>query len=395
MRLESLPLNEITVDPASLLVGFAGLIIVLLVTLTIVILRQTNSRELEARDQSMRAHAFEAEMAEMKGRLQTLAEITVTRQSEVSRALHERLDGVSHKLGHNLQESTQKTTDSLAQLQERLAIIDTAQRNITELSSKVVTLQDILANKQARGAFGQGRMEAIIKDGLPRNSYTFQAQLSNGKRPDCLVHLPNNPAGIVVDAKFPLEGFEAFRTAHSEAEQKAASKSVRIDVGKHINAIAEKYFLPGETQDTAILFVPSEAIYADLHEFFPDLIQKAYRNRIIIASPNMLMLAVQTMQAIMKDVQMRESAGLIKREVTNLMNDLHRLRDRTLNLQRHFGQANKDVEQILTSSDKIASRGRRIETLDFDREADKIVEKREKSAKEEAAAAKPQLVAGE
>ncbi|GBF28056.1 hypothetical protein MnTg02_03118 [bacterium MnTg02] len=395
MRLESLPLNEITVDPASLLVGFAGLIIVLLVTLTIVILRQTNSRELEARDQSMRAHAFEAEMAEMKGRLQTLAEITVTRQSEVSRALHERLDGVSHKLGHNLQESTQKTTDSLAQLQERLAIIDTAQRNITELSSKVVTLQDILANKQARGAFGQGRMEAIIKDGLPRNSYTFQAQLSNGKRPDCLVHLPNNPAGIVVDAKFPLEGFEAFRTAHSEAEQKAASKSVRIDVGKHINAIAEKYFLPGETQDTAILFVPSEAIYADLHEFFPDLIQKAYRNRIIIASPNMLMLAVQTMQAIMKDVQMRESAGLIKREVTNLMNDLHRLRDRTLNLQRHFGQANKDIEQILTSSDKIASRGRKIETLDFDSEADKIIEKREKSAKEEAAAAKPQLVAGE
>ena len=395
MRLESLPLNEITVDPASLLVGFAGLITVLLVTLTIVILRQTNSRELEARDQSMRAHAFEAEMAEMKGRLQTLAEITVTRQSEVSRALHERLDGVSHKLGHNLQESTQKTTDSLAQLQERLAIIDTAQRNITELSSKVVTLQDILANKQARGAFGQGRMEAIIKDGLPRNSYTFQAQLSNGKRPDCLVHLPNNPAGIVVDAKFPLEGFEAFRTAHSEAEQKAASKSVRIDVGKHINAIAEKYFLPGETQDTAILFVPSEAIYADLHEFFPDLIQKAYRNRIIIASPNMLMLAVQTMQAIMKDVQMRESAGLIKREVTNLMNDLHRLRDRTLNLQRHFGQANKDIEQILTSSDKIASRGRKIETLDFDSEADKIIEKREKSAKEEAAAAKPQLVAGE
>ena len=395
MRLESLPLNQITVDPASLLVGFAGLIIVLLVTLTIVILRQTNSRELEARDQSMRAHAFQAEMAEMKGRLQTLAEITVTRQSEVSRALHERLDGVSHKLGHNLQESTQKTTDSLAQLQERLAIIDTAQRNITELSSKVVTLQDILANKQARGAFGQGRMEAIIKDGLPRNSYTFQAQLSNGKRPDCLVHLPNNPAGIVVDAKFPLEGFEAFRTAHSEAEQKAGSKLVRIDVGKHIDAIAEKYFLPGETQDTAILFVPSEAIYADLHEFFPDLIQKAYRDRIIIASPNMLMLAVQTMQAIMKDVQMREAAGLIKREVTNLMNDLHRLRDRTLNLQRHFGQANKDIEQILTSSDKIASRGRKIETLDFDSEADKIIEKREKSAKEEAAAAKPQLVAGE
>jgi DNA recombination protein RmuC len=395
MKFESLPVHQLTLDPLALLAGLAGLTVVLLITLLIIILRQHNSRALEARDQALRAYAFETEMAELKGRLQTLAEITVTRQSEVSRALHERLDNVSHRLGHNMQETTQKTTDSLAQLQERLAVIDTAQRNITELSSKVVTLQDILANKQARGAFGQGRMEAIIKDGLPRDSYTFQAQLSNGKRPDCLVHLPGNPAGIVIDAKFPLEGFEAFRTSRSEESQKEAAKAVRIHVGRHIDDIAEKYFLPGETQDTAILFVPSEAVYADLHEFFPDLIQKAYRARIIVASPNMLMLAVQTMQAIMKDVQMREAAGLIKREVTNLMNDLHRLRDRTLNLQRHFGQANKDIEQILTSSDKIASRGRRIETLDFDREADKIIEKRELAAKKPAPADKPKLLAGE
>ena len=337
MKFESLPIHQITVDPLSLLAGCAGLIIVLLIALLITILRQNNFRALESRDQAMRAYAFEAEMAELKGRLQTLAEITVTRQSEVSRALHERLDGLTHRLGHDMQETTKKTTDSLTQLQERLAVIDTAQRNITELSSKVVTLQDILANKQARGAFGQMRMETIVKDGLPTGAYTFQATLSNGRRPDCLLRLPNTPAGIVIDAKFPLEGFEAFRTAKREQEKKEAARRVRTDVTRHIDAMAERYLLAGETQDTAILFVPSESVYADLAEHFSDVIQKAHQSRIVICAPNMLMLAVQTMQAILKDVQMREQAHLIQKEVATLMGDMGRFRDRVLDLQRHFG----------------------------------------------------------
>ena len=264
--------------------------------------------------------------------------------------------------------------NSISKLNERLAVIDTAQKNLTDLSTNMVSLQQIFSNKQARGAFGQMRMETIIQDGLPKGAYTFQATLSNGKRPDCVLHLPNTSAGVVIDAKFPLEGFEAFRTARRDEEKKEAAKRVRVDVIRHIEAMAERYFVPGETQDTAILFVPSESIYADLAEHFDDVVQKAHRARIMICAPNMLMLAVQTMQAILKDVQMREQAHLIQREVVHLMEDIGRLQERTLDLQRHFGQANGDIEKILISAKQIGSRGNKIENLDFEAEASAQIE---------------------
>ncbi len=178
--------------------------------------------------------------------------------------------------------------------------------------------------------------------------------------------MPNTKAAVVIDAKFPLEGFEAFRTARREEEKKEAARRVRVDVARHVDSMAERYFIAGETQDTAILFVPSEAIYVDLCEHFTDLVQRAHRARIVICAPNMLMLAVQTMQAILKDVQMREQAHLIQREVARLMDDMGRFRERVLDLQRHFGQTNQDIEKILTSSEKIAQRGRKIETLEFE-----------------------------
>jgi DNA recombination protein RmuC len=281
---------------------------------------------------------------------------------------------MTHRVGTDLNETSRKTHESIAKLNERLAVIDTAQRNLTDLSSNMVSLQEILANKQARGAFGQMRMETIVMDGLPKGAYTFQATLSNGRRPDCILHMPNTKAGVVIDAKFPLEGFEAFRTARRDEEKKEAARRVRTDVGKHVDAMAERYLIAGETQDTAILFVPSEAIYADLCEHFSDLVQKAHRARIVICAPNMLMLAVQTMQAILKDVQMREQAHLIQREVAKLMDDMGRFRERVLDLQRHFGQANQDIEKILTSSERIAQRGNKIESLDFEDDAPKAVE---------------------
>ena len=182
-------------------------------------------------------------------------------------------------------------------------------------------------------------------------------------------------AGVVIDAKFPLEGFEAFRTARAPEEKKEAARRVRIDVARHVDAMAERYFISGETQDTAILFVPSEAIYADLCEHFSDLVQKAHRARIVICAPNMLMLAVQTMQAILKDVKMREQAHLIQREVAKLMDDMGRFRERVLDLQRHFGQANQDIEKILTSSERIAQRGRKIETLEFEETTPAMMER--------------------
>ncbi|MGH6891302.1 MAG: DNA recombination protein RmuC, partial [Dongiaceae bacterium] len=288
--------------------------------------------------------------------------------------VNERLDRMTHRVGSDLNETARKTNDSISKLHERLAVIDTAQKNLTELSTNMVSLQEILANKQARGAFGQMRMEAIVQDGLPKGAYTFQATLSNGKRPDCLLHMPNATAGVVIDAKFPLEGFEAFRIARRDEEKKEAARRVRVDVGRHVDSMAERYFIAGETQDTAILFVPSEAIYADLAEHFSDLVQKAHRARIVICAPNMLMLAVQTMQAILKDVQMREQAHLIQGEVAKLMDDMGRFRERVLDLQRHFGQANQDIEKILTSSERIAARGNKIENLDFEDDAPKAVE---------------------
>jgi DNA recombination protein RmuC len=327
--------------------------------------RQNQEHLRETSQQENAARVFETEVAELKGRLQAMAEVASTRQAELSSSINERLDRVSQSLGVNMEESSRRTTENLAKLNERLAVIDTAQRNITELSTRVVSLQDVLANKQQRGAFGQMRMETIIQDGLPREAYEFQATLSNGKRPDCLIRLPGAEAGVVIDAKFPLEGFEALRIATDEAARKDASRKISAQIGKHIDDIASKYALPGETQDTMLMFVPSESIYADLHENFPDVLQKAYRARVMIVSPNMLMLAVQTMQAILKDSQMREQASVIQREVTTMMVDVNRLKERVLDLQRHFGLLGTDVEKILTSTDKITSRGRKIENLEL------------------------------
>ncbi len=362
----SLRLGDNAVDPMLVLMALCGLAVIALAVIVALMWQSAVARQRESAERQLAARALEGEIAELKGRLQTMAEISVARQSELSREVNERLDRVSQQLGSNLEETQRRTSDSLSQLYERLAVIDSAQKNISELSSRVVSLQDVLANKQARGAFGQMRMESIIQDGLPRDAYSFQATLSNGKRPDCLIRLPGSEAGIVIDAKFPLEAFEALRLAREDAAIKEAARRIRLDVGRHIDDIAAKYALPGETQETMLMFVPSEAIYAELHERFPDLVQKAHRSRIIIVSPNMLMLAVQTMQAILKDVQMREQAGLIQREVAMLLTDVNRLRERVLDFQKHFGLLGADVEKIITSSNKIASRGQRIETLDFD-----------------------------
>jgi DNA recombination protein RmuC len=367
MALEPIRLGSITLDPVLVLLALAGLAVLALLALAITLIVHMKGRRREAGAQA-------AELAELKGRLQSFAEISVARQGDIARAVNERLDRMSHRVGSDLNETARKTNESISKLHERLAVIDTAQKNLTDLSTNMVSLQEILANKQARGAFGQMRMETIIMDGLPKGAYSFQPTLSNGKRPDCLLHMPNTRAGVVIDAKFPLEGFEAFRTARRDDERKEAARRVRVDVARHVEAMAERYFLPGETQDTAILFVPSEAIYADLAEHFSDLVQKAHRSRIVMSSPNMLMLAVQTMQAILKDVKMREQAHLIQREVVHLMEDTGRLRERVLDLQRHFGQANADIEKILTSSDRIAARGRKIETLDFEERAPATVE---------------------
>lgn len=353
-----------------LAIAAGALVLVLLVAAVVLAWRAGRTRQREALEAVKRAGELELRLAEMAGQLRAFGEAAQNRDTHIARTLDERLHQVSHRVGVGLNESSERTTQSLQQLHERLAVIDSAQANLTRLSSEMLTLRDILSNKQARGAYGQARMEAIIRDGLHASAYSFQSTLSNGTRPDCLVTLPDSPLAIVIDAKFPLEAFNALKEARDEAAARQATQQLRHDVGRHIRDISEKYLIPGETHETAILFVPSESVYADLYEQFEDVIQKAHRQRVVLASPNILMLLVQTMQAIFKDGRVREQAHLIQKEVGMLLDDVGRLRNRVVDLQRHFGQANQDIEKLLTSSQKIASRGARIEQVELGEESD-------------------------
>ena len=355
--------------------GFASLSLVLLLMAMIAGWRGGKSRAIEAAMAAERAREMDDKVAEMNrqqaelaGRMQSMAEILSTRQGDLARLVADRMDGLSHKVGQGLEQNVRQTTESLGKLQERLAVIDSAQKNLTDLTSEVVTLKDVLANKQARGAYGQGRMEAIIRDGLPAAFFAFQPQLSNGKRPDCLVTLPGDGRGLVIDAKFPLESFTQLREARGEDARKAAGQRVRNDVGVHVKDIAERYFLPGETQDVALLFVPSESIYADLHEYFDDIVQRAHRARVMIVSPSLLALAIQLMQSLVRDARMREEAQVIQAEVGKLLDDVRRLGERVDKLDTHFRQAQDDVGQIKTSAGKVTSRAEKIGALDFDDE---------------------------
>jgi DNA recombination protein RmuC len=318
-----------------------------------------------AREAEERMNAILKAQAEMQGRMQTMAELFGARQAELNQSIRERLDGMTQRIGQSMSEQTRSTHENLTKLQERLAVIDTAQTNIRELAGQVVQLQAILANKQTRGAFGQSRMEAIVADGLPLGAYEFQATLSNGTRPDCLVKMPNGAPSLAIDAKFPLESWNAMRAAEDPEAKRAAAQRFRRDVEVHIKDISEKYLVAGETQDTAFLFVPSESIFAGIHEEFEALVQKAHRVRIVIVSPSLLMLSIQVIQSVLKDARMREQAHLIQGEVIRLMEDLGRLDERVRKLQTHFSQANRDIDLILTSADKVAKRGEKIEALEF------------------------------
>ncbi len=302
---------------------------------------------------------------EMAGRLQTLAEILGGRQADFARAVSEKLDSSAHRVNERLETSARATLANLGALNERLALIDFAQARLAGLTQEVVGLKDILANKQTRGAFGQGRMEAIIRDALPSSAFAFQHTLSTGARPDCALKLPGDDKILALDAKFPLEAFTALKEAGDEAAKKAAQARVRTDLGKHIKDISERYLLPGETQDVAILFVPSESLFAELHEHFDDVIQKAHRARVLIVSPSLLLMAIQVLQALVRDALVRDQAHVIQAETRKLVEDVLRLRQRVQKLDGHFRQSQDDVAAILTSSEKIARAGERIERIDF------------------------------
>jgi DNA recombination protein RmuC len=355
-------------------IGFAAIALLLLLTITIAVARSGRRGTEHAMTQAARADELEQRLhdmlraqAEANGRVDAMASALAGRQADMARAVNERLDSVSHRVGQSMEATTRNTMDSLRVLHERLGIIDNAHKNLTDLTTQVTTLRDVLANKQARGAFGQARMEAIVQDGMPKGSYEFQFTLSTGKRPDCVVFLPDQRP-LCIDAKFPLEAMTALHEARSDEEKKYACQRLRSDVMKHVSDIAEKYLIPGETQDTALMFVPSESVYAEIHDGFDDIVQKAYRARVVLVSPSLLMLAIQVMQQILRDARIRDAADQIRNEVMHLGDDLGRLRERVVKLQKHFGDANEDLRQIVISADKIDKRAGRIEEMDFSKE---------------------------
>ena len=354
------------------LAAAGGLIALLLLSLVVGLARSRGFRLRERAAAEQRQRELEQRMsdlarsgAELNGRLQGMAETLGARQADLARVIADRLDNVSARVGAGLETAAQTTGANLNKLNERLAVIDAAQGRLTSLAQEVVSLKDILANKQTRGVFGQGRMEAIVRDGLPLNAYDFQYTLSNRSRPDCVIRLPGDARLLAVDAKFPLEAFSLFRDARGDEARKVALARVRADVGKHVKDIAERYLLPGETQDLAVMFVPSESVYSDLVEHFDDIVQKAHRGRVVIVSPSLLMMAIQVMQTLARDARMRDQAHVIQDEVGKLLDDVRRLAERTGRLEQHFRQAQDDVAQIAVSSEKIARRADRIGAMEF------------------------------
>ena len=317
-------------------------------------------------DLGQRVQALGDGQERLAGGLHHVSEAQAQAQANMLKLMEQRLAMVQQQMNENLHGTARRTAQSLGDLQQRLETIDKAQENITKLSGDVLSLQDILSNKQTRGAFGEIQLNDIVLNALPSDSYTLQATLSNGRRADCLIHLPNPPGPIVIDSKFPLEGYEALRSASTDWEVSEARKALRTSVKKHIKDISEKYILEGETADGALMFLPSEAVYAELHANFSDIVQEGFSARVWIVSPTTCMATLNTMRAILKDARMREQTGAIRRELGLLYQDVDRLGTRVENLDRHFGQAAKDLSEIKISADKAGRRARRLDNFDFE-----------------------------
>ena len=308
----------------------------------------------------------------LAGGLHHVSEAQAKSQSSMLQLMEQRLAQVQNQMNENLHGSARRTAQSLGELQQRLVSIDKAQENITKLSGDVLSLQDILSNKQTRGAFGEIQLNDIVTKALPSDSYTMQATLSNGRRADCLIHLPNPPGPIAIDSKFPLEAYEALRKATTDWQLNEAAKLLRQSVRRHIKDISEKYIIEGETADGALMFLPFEAVYAELHANFPELVRDGFAARVWIVSPTTCMATLNTMRAILKDARMREQAGAIRRELGLLYQDVDRLGQRVENLDRHFSQAAKDITEIKISSDKAGKRARRLDNFDFEEMAQPV-----------------------
>ena len=360
-------------DPVTQLIAAAIALGLLALILLVMAVRRAGdaSRQITPVIQVMQAMQSRVEtladgQAALSGGLTQVSEAAAASQANMLKLMESRLADVSKGMTDNLANSATKTARSLGELQERLQTIDKAQENITKLSGDVLTLQDILSNKQTRGAFGEIQLYDILEKALPSDSYTRQVTLSNGKRADCLVHLPNPPGPIVIDAKFPLEAYERLRNATSDYEANEAAKLLRAAVKKHIKDIAERYVLEGETADGALMFLPSEAVYAELHANFPEVVREGFAARVWIVSPTTCMATLNTMRAILKDARMREQAGAIRKALKHLHRDVEIIGERAAKLETHFNQARADIEGLGVASERAGKRAARLDNFDFE-----------------------------
>jgi DNA recombination protein RmuC len=357
-------------DPLILIVGGVLLAVVVVLLLTLrAAARSAGMAEPLLREMGWMANRVQSlseGQERLAGGLHHVSETQAVSQTAMLQVMEQRLAEVQRQMTEALHGTSTRTARSLGELHTRLETIDKAQANIEKLSGNVLSLQDILSNKQTRGAFGEIQLNDIVLKALPSDAFTMQATLSNGRRADCLIHLPNPPGPIVIDAKFPLEAYEALRRAENPAQVLEAQRLMRAAVRAHIKAISEKYIIEGETADGALMFLPSEAVYAELHANYPDVVREGFAAKVWIVSPTTCMATLNTMRAVLKDARMREQAGAIRKELALLYGDVERLGLRVENLDRHFGQAAKDIEEIKISSEKATKRARRLDNFDFE-----------------------------
>ena len=366
-------------DPSTWLLGVAFASLLLVIMLLIWAIRAARrsadaAEPLAAHISSLNdaVRGLDQGQHQLAGGLKLVTEQQVSAQTRIMDSVERRLEDVQKAMGESLHGTATRTARSLGELQQRLEAIDRAQTKIEKLSGDVIGLQDILSNKQARGAFGEIQLNDIITKALPPDAFTLQATLGNNRRADSLIHLPDPPGPIAVDAKLPLEPYEALIAANSDSEHRAAAQQFRRAVLHHVKAIAERYIVDGETADCALMFLPSEAVYAELHARFPDIVQQRFEFRVFIVSPTTMMATLNTMRAVLKDARMREQASKIRRELSLLHKDMERLGERVGNLDRHFSQASKDIDEIRISAGKAGNRARRLEAFEFDDEPDHV-----------------------
>ena len=352
-----------------LLTGIIFLVVILVIFVVRIAIRSSYSTDpliKQMESISERVQLIGDGQQQLAGGLTHVSESQAAQQSNMIKLMEARLAAVQEQMSLNLNSSAKNTAKSLGELQQRLVTIDKAQDNIQKLSGDVLSLQDILSNKQTRGAFGEIQLQEIVSKALPSDAYDWQVTLSNGKRADCLIHLPNPPGPIVIDSKFPLEGYEALRNASTDWEANEAAKFMRTSVRAHIKAISEKYILDGETADGALMFLPSESVYAELHANFPELVRDGFEASVWIVSPTTCMATLNTMRAILKDARMREQAGAIRTALRLLHRDVELVADRVEKLNTHFGQARKDIEGISIAAERAGKRAYKLDNFDFE-----------------------------